>query len=76
MGLEVNDSPVPIVSLTLGDAVNMCRIQQALAEKGILIAHIKRYSGLGPDGALRIAVFSTHTNSMIDQLADTLGKVL
>ena len=76
IGLNTNDSPVPIISLEIGDAVNMRRIQQALADEGILIAHMGCYSGLGPDGALRIAVFSTHTDAMIDRLTETLGKII
>lgn len=76
LGLETDNSPVPIISLAIGDGANMGRIQQSMAKDGVLVAYMGRYSGLGPDGALRIAVFSTHTQAMIDRLTETLGNYL
>ena len=76
LGLDVDDSPVPFVSLVLGDAENMRRIQQGLADEGILIAHSTKYSGLGDAGALRIAIFATHTTEMITTLTDSIGRHL
>jgi 7-keto-8-aminopelargonate synthetase-like enzyme len=76
LGLEVNDSPIPIVILTLGSSGNMRRIQKELAQKGILISYLPRYAGLGSTGALRIAVFATHTSKMIAELVDALKKTL
>jgi 8-amino-7-oxononanoate synthase len=76
LGLEMNESPAPIACLTLETAANMQRIQQALMSAGILIAYQPRYAGLPPAGALRIAVFATHTKAMIEQLLNTLRKIL
>ncbi len=76
LGLDVDRSPVPILSLVLGDAENMKRIQRALADEGILIAYMSQYSGLGSDGALRIAVFATHTDEMLRRLSEALGRHL
>ncbi len=76
LGLAVDHSPVPIVSLELGDAENMQRIQRALSDEGILIAYMSRYSGLGSKGALRIAVFATHTEEMLLRLSAALGRQL
>ena len=73
MGLDVDDTAVPIICLTLGTAENMQRIQRELAERGIMIAYLPAYSGLGPEGALRLAVFATHTEAMIRRLLDELG---
>ena len=75
MGLNADDTPVPIVGLTLGTADNMRRIQGELMARGIAIAYMPTYSGLGPEGALRIAVFATHTDAMIGQLLDELRRV-
>ncbi|NQU23202.1 MAG: aminotransferase class I/II-fold pyridoxal phosphate-dependent enzyme [Candidatus Nealsonbacteria bacterium] len=72
MGFSTDDTPVPICCLTVGDAANMRRIQQMLMEQGIAIAYMAAYSGLGPEGALRVAVFATHTDEMIRQLLDSL----
>ncbi|WP_197528420.1 aminotransferase class I/II-fold pyridoxal phosphate-dependent enzyme [Aeoliella mucimassa] len=76
LGLEVDSSPVPFVGITLGDGANMARLQQSLASDQILVAHSRCYSGLDADGALRIAVFATHTTEMIDQLLTALAKHL
>jgi 7-keto-8-aminopelargonate synthetase-like enzyme len=76
LGLQVELSPVPIVCLTVGSAENMQRIQHALARQGIMVAYKGSYSGLGSAGALRIAVFATHTDAMIQALIDAIGKAL
>ncbi len=76
LGLNVNDTPVPIICLQLGDAANMQRIQQSLMQRDIAIAYIKSYSGVGPQGALRIAVFANHTTAMIDRLIEELRRLL
>jgi 7-keto-8-aminopelargonate synthetase-like enzyme len=76
LGFSTDNTPVPIASLTVGDAANMRRIQSALANRNIMIAYFAAYSGLGPEGALRIAVFATHTQEMIGRLLDELGRVV
>ncbi|HBT76716.1 MAG TPA: hypothetical protein DEB39_07275 [Planctomycetaceae bacterium] len=74
-GFAPGDSPVPIVNLTLGSALNMRRVQKGLSERGFLIAYLPRHPGLGSEGTLRIAVFATHTNEMIDSLVEALHDI-
>jgi 7-keto-8-aminopelargonate synthetase-like enzyme len=76
MGFDVDDTPVPIVCLQFGTAHQMQRIQQELMARGIAIAYMAAYSGLGPEGALRLAVFATHTEEMIARLLDALRQVV
>jgi 7-keto-8-aminopelargonate synthetase-like enzyme len=76
IGLDAADSPLPMVVLTLGSAGNMRRIQNELSEKGLLISYLPRNAGLGSHGALRIAVFATHTSQMIEELIDGLQKTV
>jgi len=76
MGLETDDTPVPIVCLTIGDAGNMQRIQRELMQRGIVVPYMAAYSGLGPEGALRLAVFATHTDEMIGRLLAELQTVV
>jgi 7-keto-8-aminopelargonate synthetase-like enzyme len=76
IGLSVNDSDVPIIVLTLGSSGNMRRIQKRLSEQGILISYLPRNTGLGSEGALRIAVFATHTAEMLNELTEELKKML
>jgi 7-keto-8-aminopelargonate synthetase-like enzyme len=76
LGLAVDDTPVPIVPLCLGTTENMQRIHRELAADGIMVPYLPAYSGLGPGGALRLAVFATHTPAMITQLLDSLSRTL
>jgi len=76
MGIEVADTPAPIISLALGTAENMERIHRELDARGILIPYQRTYSGLGPEGALRLAVFATHTAEMIARLLDELRRLV
>jgi 7-keto-8-aminopelargonate synthetase-like enzyme len=76
LGFSTDETPVPIIGLRIGTGENMARIQRELAERGIMIAHAATYSGVGPGGVLRIAIFATHTPAMIEQLCDALRKVL
>jgi 7-keto-8-aminopelargonate synthetase-like enzyme len=76
IGLTSNATAVPIVCLQIGTAERMRQIQQTLADQGILVAYAAAYSGLGSEGALRLAVCSEHTPAMIDQLIETLRRLL
>jgi 8-amino-7-oxononanoate synthase len=76
MGLTVDDTPVPIIPLTIGSGNNMDRIQQSLMRQGIAIAYVRAYAGISAEGLLRIAIFATHTPEMIDRLLAELGECL
>jgi 8-amino-7-oxononanoate synthase len=76
LGLAVHDWPTPIVGLAVGSGENMRRIHHELRRDGIIAPYFAAYSGSGAAGRLRIAVFATHTNEMIDQLIAKLGSVI
>ena len=76
LGLVADETPVPIVCLNLGTADSMQKIQEELKRGGILLAYMAAYAGLGREGALRLAVFATHTPEMIDELLDNLCRLL
>ena len=76
MGFDVDATPVPIVCLTAGAADNMQRIQRELMARGVAVAYMAAYAGLGAEGGLRLAVFATHTEAMIQQLLDELRRLL
>lgn len=76
LGLDVEDSPAAVVAVQLDTAEQMRQIQETLAERGIWIAYVPSYSGVGPEGLLRLAVFATHTTEMIDHLLGELAGLL
>ena len=68
LGIEVADTPVPIVCVVLETVDMMKKVQSDLMKKGILIAYNPKYSDLGPKGGIRIAVFANHTQDMMESL--------
>ena len=66
----------PIFALTIGTAARMLTIHEQLRANGILVPYARRYSGVGPEGSLRVAVFANHESAMIDRLLDTLEQVV
>jgi 7-keto-8-aminopelargonate synthetase-like enzyme len=75
LGLPVEDSLSPVIGLTLGNAENMQRIHRELKAAGILVPY-STYCGAGKEGILRIAVFATHTDEMLDRLLAELRRIV
>ena len=76
LGLDIDDSPSPIICLLLENAAHMQRIQGELRKRGIIIAYFGSYTAIGSEGGLRIAVSAAHTSAMIEHLLDQLGSFL
>jgi 7-keto-8-aminopelargonate synthetase-like enzyme len=76
LGLEVEIWPTPNIGLQIGNADNMRRIHEGLKARSVLVPYFASYSGTGTDGLLRIAVFATHTEEMIDHLLTEISKLL
>lgn len=84
IGLPVVESPSPILGIRIesksalpeANAERMLAIQRNLEEQGILVAYSSAYTGAGPAGMLRIAVFATHEARMLDQLILALAKAI
>jgi 7-keto-8-aminopelargonate synthetase-like enzyme len=72
IGLDVIDSPAPIVSFKCGDQSNMQAVQRRAFDHGIYV-HYSKYIGTGSEGMLRCAVFRDHTRGDIDALVGTLS---
>jgi len=75
LGIDADDTPVPIVALSRRTEKEMRGIQKDLMRRGIAVPYLK-YAGAPPAGVLRLAVFSTHTASQIRRLLEELAKVL
>jgi 7-keto-8-aminopelargonate synthetase-like enzyme len=74
LGIETDDTPVPIICIDRGDPVRMEALQRELMARGIVVAYVKSYAGA--EGVIRIAVFSTHTDEMLERLLEELGRLL
>lgn len=75
LGFEVGDSIVPIICLRFGKNGEMRRAQEELMKRGIVVAFVETYAGVGEEGALRIAVFSSHTDAMLEALLTELATI-
>jgi len=78
LGVDVLDSPIPIIPVTGLPGVNLKQVQHDLEEKGIVVAHVppRSYSDAPDKESLRIAIFSTHTREQIAKLLASLAKLL
>lgn len=76
IGLDVEDSPAPIISIVLESSEAMRDVYAGLLERGIAIAYVDSYAGVGENGCLRIAVFATHTEEMLNKLLESFSELL
>jgi hypothetical protein len=51
-------------------------MQAELMRQGIAVAFVDNYAGVGAGGAIRIAMFSTHTREMLERLVDSIARLL
>ena len=77
LGFDINDNPVPIICLAL-KKMHMQTFQAKLFQEGIAVHYMPggSYSNLPSGGAIRIAVFSTHTQEQLDRLVGTINKYI
>jgi 7-keto-8-aminopelargonate synthetase-like enzyme len=75
IGIKTDDTSVPIAAWKMKSVAEMQKIYNELKKKDIIIQLIN-YVGAGDGGALRIVVFSTHTNEQIDNLVCELKRIL
>ena len=68
LGWKIKDSPVPIICLPARDGVDLLRIRDGLFEQGIAVEFVRSYTSSPPGGALRIAIFATHSTEQIERL--------
>lgn len=74
---DIPDNPIPIVCLSSKD-VALERLQKQLFEKGIAVFYVPggSYSSVPEAGAIRVAIFSSHTKDQIDHLVAEMKKLL
>jgi glycine C-acetyltransferase/8-amino-7-oxononanoate synthase len=84
LGWDLADTPAPIICLrshlgrppAAGRRLDLARLQAGLFERDICVAHVTSYTSTPAGGALRIAIFATHTAEQIDRLARELAALL
>lgn len=76
LGWALEDSPVPVLCLRALPGVDLARLKEALFERDVCVAHVTGYSSTPPGGALRVAIFASHSEEQIDRFVATLGALL
>lgn len=75
-GWDLPDTPVPILCLGLRPGINLDHLRAGMFEQDIAISHVRNYTSTPAGGALRIAIFATHTPKQINRLIEKLSKLL
>ncbi len=76
LGVPTHEDPTPIVGFDLGSRERNLGLHDALRKAGIYVPYASSYAGLGANGSMRLALFSTHSDSVIDALLDALCEQL
>ena len=76
LGWDLPNTPVPILCLPWQPGLDFPAIVDTLFMQNILIAHSQDYTSTPAGGALRIAIFATHTSEQIDHLLAALSRLL
>jgi 8-amino-7-oxononanoate synthase len=74
LGWELADTPVPILCLENHPGISLERIKKNLFEQDIAIELVRSYTSTPAGGALRIAIFSSHSSAQISRLIEAIGN--
>lgn len=61
---------------TTHNAAQMQHIHETLKTRGILLPYVAKYSGIPPEGVLRVAVFANHQPEQIDKLLTEIRTII
>ena len=73
LGWEMPNTPVPILCLKARQGVRLELIKEKLFKKAIAVELVRSYTSTPAGGALRIAIFATHSHGQIDRLVEAIS---
>ena len=73
LGWDLPDSPIPIICLESRMGINLGLIKKKLFKLGIAVELVRSYPSTPVGGALRIAIFATHSHAQIERLINEIG---
>lgn len=76
LGWEMADTPVPILCLEGRARISLEIIKKELFKQGIAVELVRSYTSTPAGGALRIAIFATHSDAQIDRLINAIGRLV
>lgn len=76
LGWELEDSSSPILCLAARDDLDLYQLRDGLFRSDIAVEYVNNYTSAPTGGAIRLAVFATHTSQQIDRLLSNLRSLL
>ncbi len=76
LGFSVGNSPVPLICIPSQPGLNLVRLRDELFEAQIAVEWVQQYTSTPAGGALRIAIFATHTYEQIQRLISELKRLV
>ncbi len=76
LGWQLADIPVPIICLEASQEISLEQIRKTLFNQNIALELVRSYTSTPAGGALRIAIFATHSRDQIDRLIDAISRSL
>lgn len=76
MGLAVVESPAPVICVPSQPGLTLPAVRDGLFEAGIAVEYVQQYTSTPAGGALRIAVFATHTQDQIVRLISEIRRLV
>jgi 7-keto-8-aminopelargonate synthetase-like enzyme len=76
LGWDLEESPVPILCLKARDGINLVKVRDGLFARGIAVEVVRSYTSAPPGGALRIAIFASHTHEQIGRLVEEMRRLI
>jgi glycine C-acetyltransferase/8-amino-7-oxononanoate synthase len=67
---------VPILCLASRQGISLERIKKGLFARTIAVELVRSYTSTPAGGALRIAIFATHSSEQIDRLVNAIGQLI
>ncbi len=74
LGWDLADTPVPIICLESHQGISLERIKKGLTDENIAVELVRSYTSTPAGGALRIAIFASHSLAQITRLVDTISR--
>jgi len=76
LGFSVGSSPVPLICIPAQTGLNLVRLRDELFAAQIAVEWVQQYTSTPAGGALRIAIFATHSAEQIQRLIGELKHLV
>lgn len=76
LGWDLPDSPSPILCLPGRAGVDLLKLRNELFAAGIAVEYVTNYPSTPAGGAIRLAIFASHSPAQIDRLLMEIKRIL